>query len=94
MARVRMVTRTIVETEAQVMRVDTTNAQVSIEQLIITGEYTNAKEVLQAVQSAHDTATMVSVSVQSFEAKETLYGMSEAEFLKLAKVLPPRTKAE
>ena len=34
------------------------------------------------------------VMIDSITDKETLYGMLESEFIRLAKVLPPRTKEE
>ena len=90
MARERMVTRTVFETVVDVMVVNTDNAQVSIIQKQLTFQ-PDEKTALKYIQKHFDTDKTKHVSIQGFEQKETLYGMTEQEFIELAKILPPRT---
>lgn len=94
MARVRMVTRTVVVTVAEVMCVDVTTAEVKIANLELSGSFADNEALLKAIKKAYENDTYKCVAVQSTEEKEVLYGMEEIEFIKLAKVLPPRTKTE
>lgn len=91
MARERMVTRTVNLTVAEVMTVNTTTAEVLTVTVEVSGGLSTDKEIFKAVKAAHETDDVKCVKVMSVTAKEVLYGMSEAEFIRLAKVLPPRT---
>lgn len=94
MARVRMVTRTVVVTVVEVMCVDVTTAQVQINEIEVSGSYTDNEVLLKAIKKQHENDSFKCVAVQSATEKEVLYGMEEIEFIKLAKVLPPRSKTE
>lgn len=94
MARVRMVTRTVESTVATVMCVDITSASVSNVERTISGKYEDKADVLKAVQAIFDTDTVKNVSVVSFTTNVTLYGMPEQDFIKNAKILPPRKANE
>ena len=94
MARERMVTRTVELTIAEVMTLDTTTAEVKTVAYEVGGGLTEEKAVLKAVKKLHETDTFKCVAVQSITVKEILYGMPEIDFIKHAKVLPPRTKNE
>ena len=94
MARERMVTRTVELTIAEVMCLDTKTAEVSIKSFEIGGGLTDEKAILKAVKKLHETDTFKCVSLQDINVQEILYGMPEVEFIKYAKVLPPRTKTE
>ena len=91
MARERMVTRTVELTIAEVMTLDTTTAEVQIIPYEIGGGLTDNAAILKAVKKIHETDTFKCVAVQSVSVKEILYGMTEIDFIKHAKVLPPRT---
>lgn len=91
MARERMVTRTVELTIAEVMTLDTTTAEVQIIPYEIGGGLTDNAAILKAVKKLHETDTFKCVAVQSVSVKEILYGMSEIDFIKNAKILPPRT---
>ena len=94
MARKRMVTRTIMQTTAEVMTIDIPTAQVQILTYDIGGQYTDA-ELLKKLQSLFETDTLKLVHIDSQTCTEVLLGMDEEEFIRLAKVLPPRaTKGE
>lgn len=91
MARERMVTRTVELTVAEVMCLNTVTAEVSIRSFDIGGGLTDEKAILKAVKKLHETSTFKCVALQSVSVREILYGMSEADFIAHAKVLPPRS---
>ena len=93
MARERMVTRTVVVTVTEVMCLDVTTAQVQIKEIEISGAFDNKENMLKAIKKVHETDTFKCVAVQNAFEKEVLYGMKEIDFIKLAKVLPPRTSS-
>ena len=94
MARKRMVTRTIMQTTAEVMCLDVTTAEVQINKYDIGGEYTDS-ELLTKLQEIFQTDTFKLVHIENQSCTELLLGMDEDEFIRLAQVLPPRgTKVE
>ena len=92
MARERMVTRTITEYSVTAMCVDTLKAELSDQIVKLTGDYKDNSEILECVQKVYNTDTFKVVSIKSVETEEKLYGMPELEFIKYAKLLPPRGK--
>lgn len=95
MARKRMVTRTVMQTTAEVMTLDVTTAEVQSQSYDIGGQYTD-EELLKKLKNLFQTDTLKLVHIESQECKELLIGMDEEDFIRLAKVLPPRntTKEE
>lgn len=91
MARKRMVTRTIEQTTADVMTLDVTTAEVQVRPYDIGGRYTD-EELLKKLQKLFQTDMLKLVHIESQVCNEVLLGMDEEEFIRLAKVLPPRTK--
>ena len=91
MTRKRMVTRTVVQTKAEVMCLNVTTAEVSINTYTIGGSY-DSNSLLKALKPIFETDDLKLVAVQDYTEAEILLGMDEDEFIKLAKVLPPRTK--
>ena len=91
MARERMVTRTVELTIAEVMTLDTTTAEVRIIPYEIGGGLTDKEAILKVIKKMHETGTFKCVAVQNVSVKEILYGMTEAEFIANAKILPPRS---
>lgn len=89
MARKRMVTRTVEQTTAQVMTLDVITAEVQVRTYDIGGRYTD-EELLKKLQKLFQTETLKLVHIESQDCKEVLLGMEEEEFIRLAKVLPPR----
>lgn len=89
MARKRMITRTVEQTTAQVMTLDVTTAEVQVLPYDIGGQY-NDEELLKKLQSLFQTDTLKLVHIESQTCKEVLLGMYEEDFIRLAKVLPPR----
>lgn len=90
MARKRMVTRTVEQTTAQVMTLDVTTAEVKVCTYDIGGQY-NDDELLKKLQKLFQTDTLKLVHIEEQACKEVLLGMDEEDFIRLAKVLPPRT---
>ena len=94
MARERMITRTVVSINYDVMVVDSESRTVeNVTISIPSGDTMTDKARDKAIkESLPDDKMFVAITGQT--TTETLYGMSEAEFIRLAKVLPPRTKVE
>lgn len=90
MARKRMVTRTVEQTTAQVMTLDITTAEVQVHTYDIGGKYTD-EDLLKKLQKLFQTDTLKLVHIEEQACKEVLLGMDEEDFIRLAKVLPPRT---
>ena len=92
--RERMVTRTVASVDYVVMTVNTETRKVDdITVNIPNGMTMTEKSRLKAISEALP-ANNTLVQIVSESVKETLYGMTEEQFIKLAKVLPPRTKAD
>ena len=88
MAREKMVTRSVIGTHATVMVVDITTGTTQIQELNVSGKYTEKEKVLKAVQKIAENDTQKVVAVQDFKAFNTLYGMPETMFMELAQPLP------
>lgn len=94
MARERMVTRTVNQTVAEVMTLNVVTCEVQLQSFTISGVLTG-DELLKKLQTLYQTDELKLVHVNKSEVNEVLYGMTEDEFIRLSKVLPPRTgKAE
>ena len=94
MARERMITRTVFTTNYNVMVVNMENKSVeNISISIPSGDILTDKAREKAIKAMiPEGKTFVTITGET--TSETLYGMTEQEFIKLAKVLPPRTKTE
>lgn len=84
-----MITRTVMHTSAEVMTLDVTTAEVQIQSYGIGGHYTD-EELLKKLQKLFQTDTLKLVHIESNTCNEVLLGMDEEDFIRLAKVLPPR----
>lgn len=91
MARERMVTRTVSQTTAEVMTIDVTTAEVQIREYTIGGTYDSNEIILKKLQKLFQTDTFKLVNINSTTVENLLLGMSEDDFIRYAKVLPPRT---
>ena len=89
MSRKRMVTRTVTQTTAEVMTLDITTAEVEVRSYDIGGQYTD-EELLKKLQKLFQTDTLKLVHIESQKCNELLLGMDEEDFIRIAKVLPPR----
>lgn len=91
MARVPMVTRTIVATKVNVMCLDVQKGEPFNETVTVPRTYKDDEALLKKVRPLLETETVKAVHVVDKEEIETLYGMTEQEFIEHAKVLPPRS---
>lgn len=90
MARVPMVTRTIVATKANVMCLDVQAGEPFNKEVTVPRTYKDTESLLKKVKPLIETKTIKAVHIVDSEEIETLYGMTEQEFIQYAKVLPPR----
>lgn len=94
MARTPMVTRTIQTTKVNAICLNIVEQKPFEKEYILSGVYKDNKHLMKALENvANDDAHKV-VHVKSTEIVETLYGMTEQEFISYAKVLPPRCVKE
>ena len=91
MARVPMVTRTITTTNAKVLCVSIAENKTFEQEVALPRTYKDEKTLMKQVKAVLENENVKPVHVISTEEVETLYGMSEQEFIQLAKILPPRT---
>lgn len=90
MARERMVTRTVKGYKVTVIAVDTINFD-KVEKVYNMGVDYDTENGLTCICKKYDTIDLRHVKITNTEEFETLYGMTEVDFLKYAKVLPPRS---
>lgn len=95
MARERMVTRTIVTTTIEVLVINIETADVGTKYFILGQNMVkDEKTMLNNAQAMMDEQAgnnlWKCVAIKNITEEETLYGMTEQDFLKYAKVLPPR----
>ena len=95
MARQRMVTRTIVTREVAFKKFNMETAKVESDMIAfgvnvtINNDRKGIATINERLASMGQKATCV--MIDSITDKETLYGMTEDEFIQNARVLPPRT---
>lgn len=91
MARVPMVTRTITTTKAIVMCVDVEAGEPFNKEVTVPRTYKDSESLLKTVKPIIETESIKAVHIVGKTEIETLYGMTEQEFIEHAKVLPGRT---
>lgn len=91
MARVPMVTRTITTTKANVMCVDVEVGEPFNKEVTVPRTYKDNDSLLKTVKPLIETETVKAVHIVAKTEIETLYGMSEQDFIEHASVLPERT---
>lgn len=94
MARVAMVTRTIVTTKANVLCLDIEKGEPFNREVVLPRTYKDEKSLMKKISSVIDSETVKAVHVVDKEEVETLYGMTEQEFIDNAQILPPRSGKE
>lgn len=93
MSRVPMVTRTIVATKANVLCLNVQAGEPCNKVVTVPRTYKDDEALMKKVRPLLETDTLKAVHIVSKEEIETLYGMTEQEFILYAKVLPPRNAA-
>lgn len=94
MARVPMVTRTIIATKANVMCLDVQAGEPFNKVVTVPRTYKDNDALLKKVKPLIETDTVKAVYIVDSTEIETLYGMTEQVFIQYAKVLPPRNGAQ
>lgn len=94
MARVPMVTRTIVATKITALCLNIETGEPFNETVTVSGTFKDERSMLKAAEKLINTETERAVHIVFSEEIETLYGMTEQEFIQSAQVLPPRGKKE
>lgn len=94
MARYPMVTRTIVSTQVTVMCLDVVTAEPCNMVVTVARTYKDDEKLMKAVKPLVETEDLKAVHIVDKKEVETLYGMSEQDFMNHAKVLPPRKGTE
>lgn len=92
MARKPMVTRTITTTKANVLCMDIQTAEPFNKVVTLPRTYKDDKTLMKKVQEVVETDTVKAVHVVDKKEVETLYGMTEQEFIQKAVVLDPETR--
>ena len=92
MARKPMVTRTIQTTKVNVMCLDITKAEPFTKEVTLPRTYADTNKLLKAVKELVETDEVKAVHVVSTETVETLYGMTEQDFIANAFILDSETR--
>ena len=90
MARIPMVTRTIIATKANVMCLDVQAGEPCNHVVTVPRTYKDDEVLMKKVRPLIETETRKAVHIVDKEEIETLYGMTEQEFGEHPNVLPPR----
>lgn len=90
MARAPMVTRTIQTTRVNVLCLNIEQGEPFNQEVVLPRTYKDEKHLLKAAEKVINSDTVKAVHIVDSMVEETLYGMSEQDFITLAKVLPPR----
>ena len=94
MARQPMVTRTIPTTIADILVINVDTGISEEREVSIPREYKKVKKLREAIEALVNTDTEKLAHIKSTTVVETLYGMSEQDFINRAKILPPRGTKE
>ena len=90
MARPAMVTRTMQTTKVTALCVNVETSETYEQDFILSGTYKDDKSLKKSLERVGNDDTHKVVHVKNTEVLETLYGMSEQDFIANAKKLPPR----
>ena len=94
MARIKMVTRTIEATKAEVKVVSISNDEITTITTNVSGNFTDTTDpnLLKLVKKQTETEDLKVLKVIALTDASELYGMTEAEFMAKAKVLDKETR--
>lgn len=94
MARTPMVTRTIVTTKVNVMCLDIQLGEPCNKVITVPRTYKDDEVLMKKVRPLLETETLKAVHIVDKQEIETLYGMTEQDFIEHAKLLPPRNSSQ
>ena len=92
MARKPMVTRTITNTKVNVLCMDIRSAEPFNKVITLPRTYKDDKTLMKIVNEVMETENIKAVHIVDKEEVETLYGMTEQEFIEKADVLDKETR--
>ena len=92
MARKPMVTRTIITTKVNVLCLDVVSAETFNKEVILPRSYKDEKKLLKKVEEVVNTDEVRAVHIVEKTEVETLYGMTEQNFIDNAIILDPATR--
>jgi LytS/YehU family sensor histidine kinase len=92
MARKPMVTRTIITTKVNVLCLDVVSAEPFNKEVILPRTYKDEKKLLKKVEQVVNTDEVKAVYIVDKSEVETLYGMTEQNFIDNATILDPTTR--
>lgn len=92
MARTPMVTRTISTTQVNVLCLDIKSAEPFNKEVILPRTYKDDKKLLKKVEEVVNTDDVKAVHIVDKTEVDTLYGMTEQDFIDNAVVLDPSTR--
>ena len=90
MARIPMVTRTIQTTTANVLCLNIKEGEPFNKEVVLPRTYKDEKSMMKVVEQLINTDDVKAVHIVHAVVDETLYGMTEQEFIAAARVLPDR----
>lgn len=90
MARIPMVTRTIQTTTATVLCLNIKDGEPFNKEVVLPRTYKDEKSMMKVVEKAINTEDVKAVHIVHTEVNETIYGLTEQEFIAAARVLPDR----
>ena len=94
MARIPMVTRTVTTTHATIMGADLIKGEIFNDVVVCPRTYKSDKDLMKFLSANYDNDERKAVQVISTEVVETLYGMTEVEFMLHAKPIVKPEKGE
>ena len=92
MARKPMVTRTITTTKVNALCLDVLTSEPCNKVAVLPRTYKDDKTLLKKTQELIETDNLKVVHIVDKEEVETLYGMTEQDFIEKAVVLDPETR--
>ena len=92
MARVPMVTRTMKTTKVNVLYMDLVKAEPCNKDLTLPRTFKDDKKLFKAVEAVINSDEIKAVQIVKKKEIDTLYGMTEQEFIETAKVLDKETR--
>lgn len=94
MAKKPMITRTIQTTEVTVLCMNIPQGEPFNKDVTLPRTYKDNTAMLKAAAAIIDTEAVKAVHVVRSEVKETLYGMTEVDFIANAVILPARSNKD
>lgn len=89
-----MVTRTIISTSVTALCVNPQLAETFEQEFTLTGKIADKDKALKVASKLYNTDDCTIVAIYELKEINELYGMSEADFIRGAKILNPITRKE